>query len=212
MMNSDRTLHLGIDPGADGAAILVQRAPDGWMIVGGIDTDDSTLAERIAYLARVAPRIQSVTLELVGPRPLYDHTGGKAQAVSSAQGLFRLGESIGEWRAVLTAVGLSWTETPPAVWQRAILPAVEQAADGERPSADARKRARKRAALDVARGACPVRPGGPASRWEDWRGKLRLMTLGEADGACVALYSGKIHVGELAVSARRQKSSSKVKK
>lgn len=99
--------YLGIDPGADGAACLLDDEG-----VYFLDFKGKTAAQLVDQLIAwrvLHRRVELVALEQVGAMP--------GQGVTS---MFNFGKAFGWWQGYLDAVRLPWCLVRPQAWQKGL--------------------------------------------------------------------------------------------
>jgi crossover junction endodeoxyribonuclease RuvC len=99
-------LFLGIDPGTQGAAAVVNQHGE---LVDYIRFSKLTELDIAEWVARWAPQIKTAILERVGSMP--------GQGVAST---FKFGSAYGFVRGLLVANRIPWDYASPVVWQRAM--------------------------------------------------------------------------------------------
>jgi hypothetical protein len=104
-VSDDRTLFLGVDPGASGGLAILDSSG----AVVDVSPMPETERDVSTYAAEFAPRIRMAAIEQVHSMP--------GQGVSSS---FKFGMSYGGLRMALIAHGVPFEAVSPGAWQRAM--------------------------------------------------------------------------------------------
>ena len=164
---TDPTIYVGIDPGLDGAIVVLRNGSIEALVVPTLKQGKGNKRMyNVPLMARLIKALSPVTLAA-----LEKGRAGPGQGVSS---MFRFGYGCGLWEGILAALKIPYVIVHPNTWQKAICIGL---------SGDAKARA-------VA--AAGSRLPGLELRKSDRATKPHQ---GIADAACLALYSKQISIG-----------------